>query len=53
MDRAYKGDETRQLAFDLGFYPSGATPKATAFPLGNIIKLCIGSATKSNALSDV
>ena len=28
MDRAYEGDETRQLAFDLGFTPV-APPKST------------------------
>jgi transposase len=28
MDRAYEGDETRQLAFDLGFVPAVVPPKS-------------------------
>jgi hypothetical protein len=34
MDRAYEGDATRQLAFDLGFEPV-VPPKSTADPMVN------------------
>ena len=34
MDRAYSGDETRRLAFDMGFHACCSTPEKSRGPLG-------------------
>ena len=34
MDRAYEGNETRQLALALGVHAGGATPEHSCTPMG-------------------
>ncbi len=46
MDRAYEGNETRQLALDLGFIPV-VPPIRTRRTLGNMTGPCTGVAMKS------
>ena len=48
MDRAYEGDEIRQLALELGFVPV-VLPKNNRIDHGNMIARCTVAATKSNA----
>ena len=50
MDRAYEGDQTRQLVLDLGMI-SVVPPKSTESIPGNTTALFIRSATKSNGCS--
>ena len=47
MDRAYEGDETRQLALALGYTPV-VPPKPRASTLGNTTGRCTSDAMKSN-----
>src|SRR5215831_19637882 len=47
MDRAYEGDETRQLALDLGFIPV-VPPKENRIRPGNTTAPCTSDATKSS-----
>ena len=47
MDRAYEGDETLQLARQLGYTPV-VPPKPNRLTLGNTTGSCIVGATKSN-----
>ena len=50
MDRAYEGNETRQLAFDLGFIPV-VPPLKTRVDPGSTTGSCTSAATKSSACS--
>ena len=50
MDRAYSGDETRQLALDLGFIPV-VPPTASASRPGNTTALCTSGAMRSSGFS--
>ena len=50
MDRAYEGDESRQLVFDLGLTP-GCRLKAIEKSLGNMVDRCTRNAMKLNDYS--
>jgi hypothetical protein len=50
MDRAYEGDETRQVVLELGLVPA-FLPNPTALNLGNTTAFSTRSATKSSACS--
>lgn len=51
MDKAYEGDETRQLALDLGFIPL-SRQKAIALNHGNTIRKCTNVETKWSDYSE-
>jgi hypothetical protein len=50
MDRAYEGDETRQLVLDLGMVPV-VPPKSNRIEPGTTIAPCTRNATRSSGSS--
>ncbi len=50
MDRAYEGDQTRQLALELGYIPV-SHPKLIGWSPGNMIAPCIKNAMRSKDYS--